>query len=158
MDFCQQYCHILLGYNKGIRNFWYLVSYIFWFSFYLLFYLDGMFAVEKYKLLLPWLVKNNMHQTNTYFCDEFLQAIYFQIKRAKKYLKKFEITSISLFHGACFLGTLRFYDKSLLCEEIQRFVNKFESHQFKVSWSEKAFLFIFFFPSYNANINKIYTK
>ena len=33
-------------------------------------------------------MKNNMHQTNTYFWDEFLEAVYFQIKRAKKYLKK----------------------------------------------------------------------
>ena len=44
----------------------YLVSYIFCFSFCLLFYLDEMFAVEKYKLLPPWLVKNNMHQTNIF--------------------------------------------------------------------------------------------
>ena len=71
-----------------------------------------MFAVEKYKLLLLRLVKNNMHQTNTYFCDEFLRAVYFQIKRAKKYLKKkFEIASISVFHFAYFLETLRFYNK-----------------------------------------------
>ena len=63
LDFCWQYRHILLGYNTRIRNFWYLVSHIFCFSFCLLFYLDGMFAVEKYKLLLLWLVKNKMHQT-----------------------------------------------------------------------------------------------
>ena len=34
------------------------------------------------------LVKNNMHQNNTYFFDEFLWAVCFQMKRAKKYLKK----------------------------------------------------------------------
>ena len=56
-----------------------------------------MFPVEKYKLLLPRFVKKNMHQTNTYFYDEFLRAVYYQIKRAKKYLKKkFEIASISV--------------------------------------------------------------
>ena len=66
LEFCWQYSCILVGYNIRIRHFWYLVSYIFCFSFYLLFYLDGMFTVEKYKLLLPRLVKNNMHQTNTF--------------------------------------------------------------------------------------------
>ena len=54
-----------------------------------------------------------MHQTNKYFYDEFLRAVYFQIKSAKKYLKeKFEIASISVFRCASFLGTLRFYNKS----------------------------------------------
>ena len=68
LDFCWQYCHILLGYNTRIRNFWcVIVSYICHFSFRLLFYLDGMFAAEKYKVLLPQ---------------------YFQIKCTKKYLKK----------------------------------------------------------------------
>ena len=81
LDFCQHYRHILLGYNTRIKNFWYHFSYIFCFSFCLLFYLDGIFAVEKYKLLLPWLVKNNIHQANIYFCDEFLRALYIQIKR-----------------------------------------------------------------------------
>ena len=53
-----------------------------------------MCPVEKYKLLLLWLVK-----TNTYFCDEFLWAVYFQIKHAKKYLKKkLEIASTSMFY------------------------------------------------------------
>ena len=66
-SFCRQYCCIWLGYNTRKRNFWYLVSYIFCFSFCLLFYLDGMSAVQKYKLLLPLFVKNNMHQTNTIF-------------------------------------------------------------------------------------------
>ena len=115
-----------------------------------------MFAVEKYKMLLPRSVKNNMHQTNTYFCDELLRAVYFQIKRVKKYLKKkFEKASISVFHCACFLGTLK-----VLLYEIHRFVKKFESHLFKVSWSEKAFLinFYLFFPKlqrkYKQNINK----
>ena len=51
-------------------------------------------------------VKNNMHQTNTYFCDEFLRAVYFHIKRAKKYLKK-KFVSLCVF-----LGTLRFYNES----------------------------------------------
>ena len=83
LDFCRQYCHILLGYNTAIRNFWYLVSYIFCFSFCLLFYLGGMFAVEKCKLQLLQLVKNNMHQTGTCFCDEFLWVVNFQIKHAK---------------------------------------------------------------------------
>ena len=33
-----------------------------------------------------------MNQNNTYLCDEFLGAVYFQIKHTKKYLKKkFEI-------------------------------------------------------------------
>ena len=32
--------------------------------------------------------ESNMHQTNTYFCDDFLWAVYFQIKCPKKYLKK----------------------------------------------------------------------
>ena len=113
MDFCRQYRRILLGYNARIRNFCYLLSYIFYIAFCLLFYLDGMFAIDKYKLLLLWLVKNNMHQSNTYFCEEFLHAVYFQIKRAQKYLKKqFEIASIRVFLGACFLWTLRFYNKS----------------------------------------------
>ena len=72
-----------------------------------------MSAVEKYKFLLSRLVKHNVHQTNTYFCDELQRAVYFQIKGAKKYLKKkFEIASISVFHCAPFFGTLRFYNKS----------------------------------------------
>ena len=87
-----------------------------------------MFAVEKYKLLLPRLVKNNMHQTNTYFRDQLLWAVYFQIKRAKIYLKKSEIASISVFHCARFLGNLRFNNKNFVYDYIQRFVNKFESH------------------------------
>ena len=58
-----------------------------------------MFAVEKYKLLLPRLVKKNMHQTNTCFCDESLRAVHFQIKRVKKELKKFEAASISVLHS-----------------------------------------------------------
>ena len=65
LDFCRHYRHILLGYNTRIKNFWYHFSYIFCFSFCLLFYLDGMFTVEMYELLLPQLVKNNTHQTNT---------------------------------------------------------------------------------------------
>ena len=69
-----------------------------------------MYTVEKYKLLLPWLVKNNMHQTNTYFCDEFLRAVYFQIKRAKKLFVE-KKASASLFYCAYFLGTLRFCNK-----------------------------------------------
>ena len=112
--FLSQYRRILLGYNTRIRNFGYLVSYIFCFSFCLLFYLDGMVAVEKYKLLLPWLVKNNMHQTNTFLCDESLRAVYFQIKREKICLeKKLEIVTINVFYCAFFLGILRFYNKSL---------------------------------------------
>ena len=43
-----------------------------------------MFTIEKYILLLPLLVKKDMQQTNTYFCDEFLRAVYLQIKHAKK--------------------------------------------------------------------------
>ena len=79
---------------------------IFCFSFGLLFYLDGMFTGEKYKLLLPRLVKNNMHQTNIYFCDELLRVVYFQNKPTKKYLKKkCEIASISMFHCVYFLMT-----------------------------------------------------
>ena len=71
-----------------------------------------MVAVEKYKLLLLRLMKNNMHQTNACFCDKFIRVVYFQIKHAKKYLmKRFEIESISVFPCACFLGTLRFYNK-----------------------------------------------
>ena len=43
----------------------------------------------------------------TYFCEEFLWAVYVQIKLMKKYLKKkFEIASISVFHCAFLLGTL----------------------------------------------------
>ena len=34
------------------------------------------------------LMKNNMHKNNTYFSDEFLRAVYFQMKRAKKSQKK----------------------------------------------------------------------
>ena len=118
IDFCRSYHRILIGYNTRIRNFLYLASHIFYFSFCLLFYLDGMFAVEKYILLLPRLIKNNMLQTNTYYCDEFLRPVYFQIKRTKKYLKnKFEIASISVFHYACFLGTLRFCNKSFAIGE-----------------------------------------
>ena len=38
-----------------------------------------------------------MHLTNTYFCDEFLQVVYFQIKLFLKNLKKkFKIASISM--------------------------------------------------------------
>ena len=90
---------ILIGFNTRIRHFWYFLSYIFCFTFCLLFCLDGMFAVEKYKLLLPRLVKKNMHQTNTCFCDESLRAVYFQIKRVEKELKKFEAASISVLHS-----------------------------------------------------------
>ena len=72
-----------------------------------------MFTIEKYKLLLPRLVTKDMQQTNTYFCDEFLRAVYLQIKYPKKKLKKkFEIARISVFHCVYFFGTLRFYDKS----------------------------------------------
>ena len=54
-----------------------------------------------------------MQQTNTYFCDEFLRAVYLQIKHAKKKLKKkFEIARISVFDCVYFFGILRFYDKS----------------------------------------------
>ena len=116
--------------------------------------------------MLPQLVKNNMHQTNTYFCEEFLRAVYyFPIKLAKKYLKKFEKPSISVFHCACFLATWRFYNKSFAIWEVERFANKFKSHLFKQSWSEKAFLFIFYLlfiffifsklqRTYKQNINK----
>ena len=34
--------------------------------------------------------------------------------------------------------------KVWLYEKIQRFVNRFKSHMFKVSWSEKAFLLVFY--------------
>ena len=61
------------------------------------------------------------------------------------------------------LWVLSFKSKVLLYEKIQRFVNKFESHLFKVSESETGFiyflfvyfLFFYFFPRYNANINKM---
>ena len=118
IDFCRPYHRILIGYNTRIRNFLYLASYIFCFSFCLLFYLDGMFAVEKCKPLPPRLIKNSMLQTNMYYCGVFLRPVYFQIKRTKKYLRnKFEIASISVFHYACFLGTLRFCNKSFTIGE-----------------------------------------
>ena len=111
-----------------------------------------MFTVEKYKLLLLRLLKNNMHQTNTCFCDEALQAIYIQIKCMEKYLKKFGIASISMFCCACFLGTLQFYNsfaiKVLLYEKIQRFINKFESHLQHFIY---LFFIVLFFPSYTSN-------
>ena len=68
---------------------------------------------KKVKLLLPRLVKRTCTEI-TYFCDEFLWTVYFQIKHAKKYLKKkFKIASVSMFHCMCFLvGTLPFYNKS----------------------------------------------
>ena len=132
-----------------------------------------MVAVEKYKLLLPRLMKNNMHQTNACFCDKFIRVVYFQIKHAKKYLKKrFEIESISVFPCACFLGTLRFYNKPfaiwedskvkficLKCHEVRKHFHLFI---YLLIYSF-IYLFIFvysfsifyFFPSYNANINKI---
>ena len=31
-----------------------------------------------------------MHQNNTYFCDKFLRAVCFQMKRAKKILEEIE--------------------------------------------------------------------
>ena len=43
---------------------------------------EWVFAVEKYKLLL--LSENSIHQTNIYFCHEFLWVVYFQIKRELK--------------------------------------------------------------------------
>ena len=55
-----------------------------------------MFAVEKYKLLLPRLVKNNMQQINIYFCDEFLQTVFFSSRMEKYLKKKFEIAGISV--------------------------------------------------------------
>ena len=39
-----------------------------------------------------------MNQNNTYLCDEFLGAVYFQIKHTQKYLKKkFEIIYIYIY-------------------------------------------------------------
>ena len=105
-----------------------------------------------------------MHQTNTYFCDEFLQAVYFQIKRAKKYLKKkFEIDIISVFDCTCFLRTLRFDSKSFaVCEDSK--VRKKNLKVICLKYHEVRkhfllffhFLFLFFyFSSYNININEM---
>ena len=80
MDLCWQYPHIFLGYNT--RNKKFLIPcfshFLLFFSFTALF--GWMSAFEKYKLPLLRLLKNNMHQTNIYFCDELLRAVYFQIK------------------------------------------------------------------------------
>ena len=90
LDFCRRYLRILSGYNTNIKKV--LIASFLPFLIFFLFtvFLDGIFAVEKYKLLLPRLVKNNMHQTNTYFCEEFLRAVYFQIKREKNVWRNLE--------------------------------------------------------------------
>ena len=57
LDFGRQYCHILLGYNTRIKYFL-IPCFLHFLLFFLFTVLFGwMFAVEKYKLLLPRLVK-----------------------------------------------------------------------------------------------------
>ena len=101
LDFCLQHRRILLGYHTRIRNFLYLVSYIFCFTFCWLFYLDGMFTVEKYPAtLLPCYVHCCYRGLWKIICTKLLKS------NARK------LTSISVFYYAYFLGTLRFYNKS----------------------------------------------
>ena len=78
LDFCRHCCHILLE----IRDFLIPCFLHFLLFFFFTVLLGWMFAVEKYKLLLPRLVK--IACTKHSFCDEFLWVVYFQIKRELK--------------------------------------------------------------------------
>ena len=79
-----------------------------------------------------------MHQNDTYFCDEFLREICFQMKRAKKYQKKkFKTADISVFFRD--IERAKHYDaitKDLPCEKIEELVSKSKIHLLKVSRSE----------------------
>ena len=61
-----------------------------------------------------------MNQNNTYLCDEFLGAVYFQIKHTQKYLKKkFEIN--------IYLYIYIFFNYKLQCKYKQnRIYNKLQ--------------------------------
>ena len=48
--------------------------------------------------------------------------------------------------------------KVLLCEKIQRFVNKFESNLFKVSCLNEAFLFVFLSIFYFSIFSEVTTQ
>ena len=120
LDFCQQYCHILLGYNARITNF--LIPYFLYFLLFFLFTVlfGWMFAVGKYKLLLPRLVKIAcLKLTYIFVMNSYGPFIFKSNARWNS-----ETTSISVFCCACFLETLQFYIKVLLYEKTQRFVNR----------------------------------
>ena len=110
----------LLGYNTRITNF--LIP---CFSHFLLFFLftvlfEWMFAVEKYKLLLPRLAKVACTKlTYIFVMNSYGPFIFKSNARWNS-----ETTSISVFCCACFLETLQFYIKVLLYEKTQRFVNR----------------------------------
>ena len=108
LDFCRQYCHILLGYNTRIRNFL-IPCFLHFLLFFLFTVLFGwMFAVEKYKLLLPRLVKIACMKLIYIFVLNSYGL--FTFKSNARWNS--ETASISVFCCACFLGTLQFYDKS----------------------------------------------
>ena len=97
-------------------------------------------AGHKVTLYLNGSMKNNMHQNNTYFCDEFLRAVCFQMKRAKNYQKKrFKMADISMFFRD--IERTKYYDaitKDLPCEKIGELVSKSKSYLLKVSRGEIA--------------------
>ena len=105
LDFCRQCCHNLLGYNTRIRNFWYLVSYIFCFSFCLLFYLDGCSQLKSINCC--YLVK--IACTKLTYIFVMNSYVSFTFKSNASWNK--ETASISVFCCACFLGTLQFCNK-----------------------------------------------
>ena len=108
LDFGRQYCHILCGYNTIIRNFL-IPCFLHFLLFFLFTVLFGwMFAVGKYKLLLPRLVKIACTKLIYIFMVNSYGPFTFKSNTSWNS----ETASISVFFCACFLGTLQFYNKS----------------------------------------------
>ena len=98
LNFCWHCCHILLRYNTRIRDDFLIPCFLHFLLFFLFTVLFGwMFAVDKYKLLLPWLVKISCTKL-TYFCDKFLWVVYFQIKcQLKQWNNKYKCVLLCVF-------------------------------------------------------------
>ena len=119
LDFGRQYCHILLGYDTRIKYFL-IPCFLHFLLFFLFTVLFGwMFAVEKYKLLLLRLVKIACTKLTYIFAMNSYGSFTFKSNASWNN----ETASISVFCCAWFLGTLQFYNKILLYEKTQRFVN-----------------------------------
>ena len=108
LDFCWHCCHILLGYNTRIRDDFLIPCFLHFLLFFLFTVLFGwMFAVEKYKLLLQWLVKIACTKLS-YFVINSYGSFTFKLNASWNS----ETASISAFCCAYFLGTLQFCNKS----------------------------------------------
>ena len=111
LDFCWQYCHILLEYNTRITIS--VTLFLTFFTFSYCFIWIECLQLKSIKCYYRGSWKLTCTKLAHIFVVNSYRSFIFKSKAWKKNLKeKFEIANISVFHCSYFLGTLWFYNKS----------------------------------------------